>query len=344
MRLSDHWLRMRILSFLPLFVLLLTALPAAAGDPSASPACMPLTRVRTFMYQLQGIENPAAVAALAKSDYDLLVVEPTGTVRDQATFDMKGMVAKLHEGKSGRIVLAYLDAGQAESFRGYWKPDWKAPTRTARGNPDFILIPDPDGWSDDYVVAYWDPRWQQTIAGGKDSQVRAAMAAGFDGVYLDWIDAYSDDRVVEEAKKEKVDPAHAMVDFLLLIRKSAREINPAALVVQQNAIELIDADPRLLDAIDALGVEDTWFAGKSNAKWGTKNAGDVANRYKDESSTAGRLKQYAKYQKAGKPVLSIDYCLKPKNAAMVYEEARKHGLIPLVSQVPLDRLTETPPP
>ena len=115
-------------------------------------------------------------------------------------------------------------------------------------------------------------------------------------------------------------------------------------MVQQNAIELIDKDPRLLDAIDALGVEDTWFAGKANAKWGTKNAGDVPNRYKDESSTTARLKQYAKYQKAGKPVLSIDYCVKPENAAMVYTEARQHGLIPLVSQVSLDRMTATPPP
>jgi cysteinyl-tRNA synthetase len=309
-----------------------------------APARMPLTQVRTFMYQLQDIENPDAIEALAKSSYDLLVVEPTATLRDQKGFDMKAMVAKLHAGKAGRIVLAYLNPGQAESYRTYWKPDWKTPTKTARGNPDFILIPDPDGWSDNYVVTYWDPRWQNVFTSGIDSEVRTVMAAGFDGVYLDWIDAYSDDRVVAEAKKQKVDPARAMVDFLLLIRKTAREINPGALVIQQNAIYLLDADARLLDAIDALGVEDTWYSGKANAKWGTNGAGDIPNRSKDESSTAARLKQYARYRQADKPVLTIDYCLKPKNAALVYEAARKHGLIPLVTQVSLDRLTTTPPP
>ena len=107
---------MKKVSFLPLSALLLITSLAAGAAPAVSRA-MPLMQVRTFMYQLQGLENPSAVEALAKSDYDLLVVEPTATVRDQANFDMKAMVAKLHAGKPGRIVLAYLDAGQAESFR-----------------------------------------------------------------------------------------------------------------------------------------------------------------------------------------------------------------------------------
>jgi cysteinyl-tRNA synthetase, unknown class len=318
-----------------------------AGSVAAQPAVRPrmaITAVRSFMYQLQNLEQPAAVEALARSDYDLLVVEPTATLDEQPHFDAKAMVARLHAGKPGRIVLAYLNAGQAESYRTYWKSTWKPPTKAHRGTPDFILIPDPDGWSDNYNVAYWDPRWQQTFATNADSEVRSAMGAGFDGVYLDWIDAYTDDRVVAAARKQHINPARAMADFLLCIRREARAINPHALVVQQNAIGLLDDDPRSLAAIDAVGVEDTWFSGRANAHWGTNGAGDIPNRARDDGSTVARLTQYARYIKAGKPVLTIDYCRNAQHAAQVYRDALAHGLVPLVTQVSLDHLTTTPPP
>lgn len=331
-----------------ILLLALAVLPASekalAAPPPATAPAMPLKDVRTFMYQLQGLEKPGAVAALAQSDYDLLIVEPTATLRDQKRFDAAAMVAALHAGKKGRIVLAYLDAGQAEAFRAYWQAAWKPPTKAARGSPDFLLLPDPDGWSEDYNVAFWDPRWQEIFATGQAAPVRQAMAAGFDGVYLDWIDAYDDEAVAAHAQKQRIDPARAMVDFLRLIRQTARAQNPAALVVQQNAIELLDADPRLLEVIDALGVEDTWFGGKANAPWGSKGAGDVPNRDKDESSTAARLRQYAKFRRADRPVFTIDYCRDSVHAAQVYRDAAAHDLVPVVTQVALDRITQTPPP
>lgn len=303
-----------------------------------------LGRVGTFMYQLDKLDDASNVAALAGSNYDMLVVEPTATVSGHSHFDMKAMVTRLHAGKPGRIVLAYLDAGQAESFRTYWQNDWKAPTKAAKGVPDFLLAPDPDGWSDDYPVAYWDNRWQAIIATGAHSQVVQLMNAGFDGLYLDWIDGWDDDRCVQEARRERVDPARAMVDFLLLIRSTARKINPAAVIVQQNAYALLDTDARLRDAIDALGVEDTWYSGKANAKWASRFAGDIPNRETGDDSTASRLVQYQKFIALGKPVFTIDYCVNAANAARVYREAGAHHLVPLVTRVSLDHMTETPPP
>jgi cysteinyl-tRNA synthetase len=298
------------------------------------------------MYQIQNIEDDDSLDALAKSPYDLLVVEPTANIKGNPHFDMRAMVAKLHAGKPGRIVLAYLDAAEAERFRTYWTKDWIAPTRKAKtkGTPDFILIPDPDGWGGDYPVAYWDKRWQDLFVTGANSQVKMVMQAGFDGVYLDWIDAWDDDAVSAEAKRQGIDSAKSMVDFLLLIRKTAREINPNALIVQQNAFTLWDADPRLKDAIDAMGVEDTWFSGHANAKWTGKGAGDVPNRETDDSSTANRLKTYDKFLKAGKPVFTVDYCVNTDHAATVYAESLAHHLVPLVTRVSLDHLTVTPPP
>jgi cysteinyl-tRNA synthetase len=316
--------------------------PAAPSAPAAKP--MDIKAVHSFMYQLQNIEKKEALEKLAASSFDLLVVEPSGVDHDTLDFDMAAMVRKLHEGKPGRIVLAYLDVGEAEKERAYWPDAWKAPTKTQRGDPDFLLIPDPDGWTGDFPVAYWDTRWQEIVATGQQSVIRKVMSAGFDGLYLDWIDGFDDETVSAAAKKQKVDPAKAMVDWIGTIRKSAREVNPGALIVAQNAFYLNERDPRYLDVIDGLGVEDTWFSGKANTKWGKPKGGDIANKYKDESSTAARLQQYKKYQQAGKPVFTIDYCLKPENVKHVYEEARKAGLIPLVTQVSLERMTETPPP
>ena len=107
---------------------------------------------------------------------------------------------------------------------------------------------------------------------------------------------------------------------------------------------LIDADARYAKLIDAMGVEDTWFSGKADTPWGKAAGGDIPNRGKEESSTAGRLATYQKYLRAGKPVFTIDYCLKPENAQRVYQEARKAGLVPLVTQVSLSAMTTTPPP
>jgi cysteinyl-tRNA synthetase, unknown class len=292
------------------------------------------------MYQIQGLENRGAIEALAESKYDLLVIEPMITLRGDEDFDAQGMVDRLHRSKAGRMVLAYIDVGQAEKYRTYWAKDWKASSGTAKGNPDFILAADPDGWNDSYQVAYWDPRWQKIMA----DWVELIMATGFDGLYLDWVNAFEEDRVIVEAKKECIDPARAMVDFVSLLLQHARAKNPDAIVVGQNGEYLVDAERRYLDMIDGIGVEDTWFAGKAGAKWSSPKAGDLANRYKDEASTEARLRQYRKYLTAGKPVFTIDYCVQPQNAARVYEQARKADLIPLVTRVSLDRITSTPPP
>lgn len=335
---------MRCTRFLSRFALLAAITVTCASAENRDEGPMPLAQVRTFMYQLQNLEQPGAVEALAKSPYDLIVIEPTAWVKGNEDFDIEAAVAAIRAGKPGRLVIAYIDPCQAERFRTYWQDNWKPPKGKKPGNPAFLLTADPDGWTDDFNVAYWDEAWQDLFITGENSELRQIMTAGFDGLYLDWIDAFEDPTTVKAAKKAGIDPATAMVDFLLLIRQTAREINPDAVIIQQNAIYLPDADPRWTDAIDAVGVEDTWFGGRANAKWGTKKAGDIPNKYKGDSSTAARLDQYAKIQSLGKPVLTIDYCRNEKNATTVYTEARKRNLIPLVTQISLDRITETPPP
>ena len=315
---------------------------AFAGEPTAV-TVNPLTGVHHFMYQLQGLENPAAVEQLANSHYDLLVVEPTFTVKGNEQFDARAMVAKLKAGKPGRLVVAYVEIGEAEKFRIYWDKSWKPPAKRRRGSPAFLLAPDPDGWQDDVSIAFWDPQWQ-AIWLGENGLLKKIMAAGFDGVYMDWVEAYDEKRVVTEARKQGIDPTRAMVDFITAIRQEVRKIQPRGVVIAQNAPDLIDADPRYASLIDGVGFEDTWFSGAADAGWDDPKGGDIANTGTDDDSPAARLKQYQKFLRAGIVVFTIDYCLKPENASHVYADAAKVGVIPLVTRVSLDKITTTPPP
>jgi cysteinyl-tRNA synthetase, unknown class len=254
-----------------LSVVLVAAVLLLAGASIHAQQTVPATTnllkdVHSFMYQLQGIEEPASIERLANSPYDLLIVEPAFTIKGNERFDVAAMVARLKAGKPGRLVVAYVDIGEAERFRVYWDKSWKRPTKNGRGSPAFLLAPDPDGWKDDVSVAFWAPQWQSLWV-GESGLVQQVMRAGFDGLYLDWVEAYSEKRVAAEARRQGVAPIKAMVDFIGAIRKQARQAQPRAVVIAQNAPDLIDADPRYASLIDGVGFEDTWFSGKADAGW-----------------------------------------------------------------------------
>lgn len=45
-------------------------------------------------------------------------------------------------------------------------------------------------WDGNYKVRYWYSEWQDLICGPEDSYLSRILNAGFDGVYLDIIDAF----------------------------------------------------------------------------------------------------------------------------------------------------------
>jgi cysteinyl-tRNA synthetase len=127
------------------------------------------------------------VKALAQTKYDLLIID--------AFFKGKPLtpaqIMRLKQKKSGsqRLVIAYLSIGEAENYRYYWKKSWykKKPPFLAQENPQ---------WAGNYKVKYWLPSWQKIICGlpqegdgFEKSYLKRIIAAGFDGVYLDIIDA-----------------------------------------------------------------------------------------------------------------------------------------------------------
>ena len=338
-----------ILSLIPVLAGCLQARAGSESGPNAAikSDCGPpesLKSVKTWMYQLQALDRPGAVEALTRENYDLLVLEPGQNFKDYPyeTRSMTRMLSRKPDG-APRILLAYVDIGQAEDYRSYWKSSWSAPTGKKRGSPDFLVTIDPDGWSGNYPVAFWRPEWKKIWLGAK-GVIADLVRSGFHGVYLDWVEAYDDEAIKRAAAEDGVDAEEEMILFIEEIRQAGRDLCPGFLVVPQNAPYLIEHDPeRYLAAIDGLAVEDTWFHGEGDAPWDDPRAGDLRERHDDEWSTAARLKVYRRYLEKGLPVFSVDYCLKPANAAYVYQKAVRAGLVPLVTRVSLSRITETPP-
>jgi cysteinyl-tRNA synthetase len=178
---------------------------------------------------------------------------------------------------------------------------------------------------------------------GNQSVLKKTLAAGFDGVWLDWVQAYRHPSVIASAQKAGVDPAREMINLLAKVREQSRAVKPAALVVALNCPFLVDSNRALLESIDALAIEGIWFSGKGDVAWDSAEGGDIPNSATDETSTPARLAKCAEFVASGKPVFTVDYCLKKSNAQKVYAESKAKGFVPLVTQSSMAKMTSTPP-
>ena len=139
---------------------------------------------RNFLYLI----NPGPFAtrtsfldAVRATRHDLIVVD-LFYGRTRLT---RAEVASLKVKPSGakRVVLAYMSIGEAEDYRYYWRLEWAAapPSWLAEQNPD---------WPGNYKVRYWEQGWKNLIYGSGEAYLQHILDAGFDGVYLDIIDAF----------------------------------------------------------------------------------------------------------------------------------------------------------
>jgi len=327
-----------------------------AGRSASLAEPLPLKRVAFWAYQIQGLEEEGAVDALAASCYDMLVLEPTRTDAESANFDTRGMVQRLkgslaNDGVHRKLVIAYVNIAEAEDWRWYWtwSQDWDCRPPKPRDWPSYILACDPDGWTGNYPVAYWQADWKDIIVYGRNRQpgpgrdyasaLDELLLDGFDGIYLDWVEGYEDASVMAAARQAGVDSAAEMVELIREIRDYARSRQPGFLVVQQNAAALAGDHPELLGLIDAIAQEGVWYDGIATDDWEDAEGYDAPIEPDLTDYYTGHLQRYLD---AGSPVFVCEYAL--RHAATAYANAYRHGYVPYVTRRSLGALTTTPPP
>ncbi len=119
--------------------------------------------------------------ALAATNYDLVAIDLYYDDAPLTPKDIEPLKTKANGAK--RLVLSYVNIGAAENWRPYWKKGWKI------NNPGWIKKKY-HGYDDEFYVQYWHPEWQKIITGNKNSYVKKILDAGFDGAFLDNIEAY----------------------------------------------------------------------------------------------------------------------------------------------------------
>jgi cysteinyl-tRNA synthetase len=318
---------------------------------------MALADVTYWAYQIQDISAAGAVTGLVASHYDLLVLEPTRTdwSSDDKYFDTRGMVTQLKnspasDGTHRKLVIAYIDIGEAEDWRWYWtwSKDWNCEGAPPADWPGYILACDPDGWPGNYPVAYWDKDWKDIVItganqssapyGNYDSVIDEVIRDGFDGIYLDWVEGFENTHVITAAQAASKDPAVEMIKFIQEMRDYATARNPDFIIIQQNGAALRDGHPELFDVIDAIAQEAVWYDGDATDDWNDEYGYDWPNDPDLTNYYTGYLDQYLN---AGLPVFNCEYAL--EYATTAYTNATNEGYVPYVTRRSLSQLTTTPP-
>ncbi|WP_428771061.1 endo alpha-1,4 polygalactosaminidase [Treponema sp. HNW] len=162
-----------------------------------------IAQAKNFLYLINP-ENFASkddfIRCLAATDYDAFVIDLffDGTALESS--DVKTLQYK--KSRARRKVIAYMSIGEAESYRYYWKDEWNKGLRQSRRNSDRVsaekfdsaapewLKGENPAWKENFKVDYRAPEWQDIIYKGDNSYLQKILEAGFDGVYLDIVDAF----------------------------------------------------------------------------------------------------------------------------------------------------------
>lgn len=294
--------------------------------------------IESWSYRLQGPGgSPLDPGAVAATRTDLMVVDYARDGTAASAFTPAQVDLMQGSGATRKAVLAYISIGETEDFRFYWDESWtktgEAGGKLTAAAPDWLGPVNPD-WPESRKVRYWDPDWQAIAI----DWIETIAAQGFDGAYLDIVDAYyfwaHEARAKDRAPgdpKTGADAAARMIDFIVDLAAHARAINPDFVLIHQNAAFLLSdlvhdtggkAKPdaarvaALHDAVAGIAVEDVYLRGGK----------DENNRFRPDKQTIKELQK--SYADAGELVLAVDYAARPDLIARFLDKAEKDGFIP----------------
>ena len=160
--------------------------PYPHSDPTeANYPVNSLADAKNFLYLINPDDNYSSktdfLTSIANTDYDVVIMDAFFGTEEYTSAKISGLKQKKNGGS--RLIIAYMSIGEAEDYRYYWKSNWSS------SPPEWLGKENPD-WPGNYKVWYWEKEWQDIILGGEGSYLQKILDAGFDGVYLDIIDAF----------------------------------------------------------------------------------------------------------------------------------------------------------
>ena len=198
------------------------------------------------------------------------------------------------------------------------------------------------------------------------SLVQITLDAGFDGIYMDWVEAFSDVSVqdylrnsegISEDNVESLS-AERMLDFIEKIRSYARQesnsANPDYLIIAQNGSDLREYNPQRYDALmDAIALEGFFYEGVDGECQAFDNweCGDGFNPPPEQltgtwsQEVMGHIAPLN--ENAVMPVFCVEYAQDTetkKFATEVYESLAPGVCIPYATRRSLEKLSTTPYP
>ena len=162
----------------------LDVIPPTAPNNVNAANVTSLSQAKNFLYLInpEGFTSKAAfINAVTATNYDAVIMDLFLNNEQFTAAEVAQLRNKANGGK--RLVICYMSIGEAEDYRYYWQNSW------ANTKPDWIAAENPD-WPGNYKVKYWNEEWQGIIYKNEDSYLSKITAAGFNGVYLDIIDAF----------------------------------------------------------------------------------------------------------------------------------------------------------
>ncbi len=280
---------------------------------------------RTWGYQLQRA-SPARIPA----PIDVMVIDyARGNTPTETLSPMEVQRFRTRPDGSKRIVLAYLSIGEAENYRYYWWSHWRArpPSWLGDENPE---------WKGNFRVRYWDDGWRGIIMNPRPTAMDHALErivdwrkpyldriieAGFDGVYLDRVDAFMEWQATRPSAELD------MVRLVADLAAYARSRQPGFLVVTQNGEELLRHND-LRRVVDGVAKEDLWYG---------IDGAEVANNTRDVTKT---LQHLNRVRAESKPVFVVEYIDDPEKRETTRKLAAERGFIITFAHRELDRTPE----
>ncbi|MGD9784906.1 MAG: MJ1477/TM1410 family putative glycoside hydrolase [Hyphomicrobiaceae bacterium] len=293
----------------------------SVGVQATEGAAADLARARSWGYQLQKLD----LAATASAPHDLIVIDyARDGSHDTALTPQDLANLKLKPDGTRRLVYAYISVGEAESYRFYWRKEWR------KSPPDWIVAENSD-WKGNFLVAFWHDDWRSILLDPQDGYITRIAAQGFDGLYLDRCDVFED---LEDADHSAIEDAgdleQRMVDFIAGLSAHVRATHPGLGLIMQNAEQLL-SHKAVLMALDGMAKEELLFGMSGGSR---RNA---------RSETAEARQDLDRARRSGRPVFCVEYLDDDEKRATAISEIAQFGFVPYVARADRELDTLEPP-